>query len=106
MGKLRYDYAAQMDALEKGLSNRLQDALVFTTRPDSMAEYERQLLALDKKIKAREEEKKGSRNPMGQFTNTTLVSRFTPRGFAPKDLSATQWQNLNNTPRPPINLRH
>jgi len=56
VGKLRYDDAAQMDALEKGLSNRLKDALVFTSRPDTMAEYEKQMLALDNKIKAREEE--------------------------------------------------
>jgi hypothetical protein len=98
MGKLRYDNMAQMDALEKGLSNRLKDALVFTTRRDTMAEYERQLLALDNRIKAREEEKKGSRNTMEQFTNNTPVSSFTFGGLAPMDLSATQWQNQNNTP--------
>jgi hypothetical protein len=107
MGKLRYDDAAQMDALESGLSNRLKDALVFTIRPNTMAEYERQLLALDNRIKAREEEKKGSRNTMGQFATTTATpSSFTPGGLAPMDLSATQWQNQNTTPRPAINLRH
>jgi hypothetical protein len=43
MGKLMYDDATQIDALEIGLFNKLKDALVFTTRPDTMADYERQL---------------------------------------------------------------
>jgi len=60
MGKLKYDDATQMDALENGLSNTLKDALVFTIRPNTTAEYEGQLLALDNRIKAREKEKKGS----------------------------------------------
>jgi hypothetical protein len=107
MGKLRYDDATQMDALETGLSNKLKETLVITTRPDTMAEYERQLLALDNRIQAREEEKRGSRNTTGQFATTTATpSSFTPGGLAPMDLSATQWQSQNNTPRPPITLRH
>jgi hypothetical protein len=110
MGKLRYDEAAQMDALELGLSGKLKDALVFTTRPATMAEYEKQLLVLDNKIKARDEEKKGTKTHMGQFTAGTpptgTHSSLTPGGLAPMDLSATQWQNQNTTPRPPINLRH
>src|SRR6266566_364114 len=71
-----------------------------------MAEYENQLLVLDNKLKAREEEKKGSRNHMGQFVAPAPVSSFTLRGLAPMDLSATQWQNRNNTPRPPVEQRH
>jgi hypothetical protein len=59
MGKLKYDNAAQMDRLEMGLSNKLKEALVYTVRPDTMAEYEKQLLALDNRIKARVKEKKG-----------------------------------------------
>jgi hypothetical protein len=106
MGQLRYDDAAQMDTLVKGLSNRLKDAQVFNTGPDTTAEYERLLLALDNKIKAREVEKKEFRKTIGQFTNTTPVSSFTPGGLAPMDLSAIKWQNQNNTPRPPISLCH
>jgi hypothetical protein len=106
MGKLNYDNNAQMDALEQGLSPKLKDALVFTTRPITMAEYENQLLVLDNKLKAREEERKGSRNHMGQFVAPPPVSSFTPGGLAPMDLSATQWQNRNNNPRPPVEQRH
>jgi hypothetical protein len=107
MGRLGYDENAQMDALEMGLNNKLKDALVYTIRPETMAEYERQLLALDNRLKAREEERKGHRSHMGQFgAAAPPVSSFTPGGLAPMDLSATQWQNQNNTPRPPINLRH
>jgi hypothetical protein len=106
MGKLRYDDTTQMDVLQMELSNKLKDALMYTVRPDTMAEYEKQQLALDNRIKARDEEKKGSRNIMGQFTTTPVTSSFTPGGLAPMDLSATQWQNQNSTPRPPVNLCH
>src|SRR5260221_2786272 len=106
MGRLNYDNNAQMDALDQGLSPKLKDALVFTTRPATMAEYENQLLVLDNKLKAREEETKGSRNQMGQFIAPAPISSFTPGGLAPMDLSATLLQNRNNTPRPPLEQRH
>jgi hypothetical protein len=106
MGKLKYDEAAQMDALENGLSNKLNDALVFTTRPNTMAEYERELPALNNRIKAREEEKKGNRNTMRQYTAPPIISSFTPGGLAPIDLSATQWKNPRSPARPHPNQRH
>jgi hypothetical protein len=71
-----------------------------------MAEYERQLLALDNRIKAREEEKKGNRNTMGQYSTPPAPSSFTPGGLAPMDLSATQWQNPRSPTRPHPNQRH
>jgi hypothetical protein len=105
MGKLKYDDKAQMDCLETGLSPKLKDALVFTIRPETMATYETQLLQLDNRIRAREEEKKGTRSAMGQYTAPATTSSFTPGGLAPMDLSATQWQNRGPS-RPHPNQRH
>jgi hypothetical protein len=65
-----------------------------------MAEYEKQLWALDNRIKARDEEKKGSRNSMEQFTTTPVTSYFTSGGLALMDLSVTQWQNQKSTTCP------
>jgi hypothetical protein len=106
IGKLKYNDAAQMDALENALSNKLTDALVFTIRLNTMAEYEGQLLALDNRIKAREEEKQGSRNTMGQYVAPPTTSSFAPGGLAPMDLSATQWQNPRFPARPHPSQHH
>jgi hypothetical protein len=51
MRKLKYDDKAQLDCLEIGLSPKLNDALVYTVRPDTMAIYETQLLQLDNCIR-------------------------------------------------------
>jgi hypothetical protein len=69
-------------------------------------EYEKQLLALDNRIKAIDEEKKGSWNTMGHFTTTPVASSFTPGGLAPMDLITTQWQYQNNNPCPRTNFHH
>jgi len=88
---LKNDDVAQIDTLEIGLSNKLKYLLVFITRPDTMADYERQLLALDNRIKARVVEKKGTCNPMGQFVATVPMppSSSTHGSLTPRDLSAT-----------------
>jgi hypothetical protein len=91
IGKLRNEDAAQLYALELGLLNRLKDALLFSPRPHMMAECEKQLLASDNRIKARELDKKVTHHPMGQFETTAAAPfSFTPGGLTPMDLSATQ----------------
>jgi hypothetical protein len=95
-----------MGALENGLSNKLKDALVFTIRSNNMVEYEEQLLALDNRIKAREEEKKGSRNITEQYVAPPTTLCFAPGGLAPMDLSVTQWQNPCSPARPYPSQHH
>jgi hypothetical protein len=107
MRRLGYDENAQLDTLEMGQSNKIKDALVYIIRPENMAEYERQLLVLDNRLKAREEERNGHWSHIGQFiaTTPTPVSSFTSSSRAHIDRSATQWQHKNIT-CPPPELRH
>jgi hypothetical protein len=96
MGKLMYHDAVQMDTLENGLSNKLKDALVFTIKPNTMAKYEGQLFASDNRMKARDDEKKGSSNTIGQYITHSTTSSFAPTGLSSLDLSATHWQNTRS----------
>jgi len=113
MSVLNYHRAAKMNALEGGMSQRLQERLVYNIRPaPSLENYDvwcNTLLLLDNRIRQLEAQKKGTYTALPQLC--AAISYAQPASYSntfdAMDLSyGSVRQNIVSAPRPTQYLRY
>lgn len=102
---LDYKKSAKIDALAKGLSDVLKDAMAYRfERPRTLKESASTLMMLDNRIRGRKAEQRNDRNTAIQFpTVNTAHPSHVAGGLVPMDLPAIKSQPAS---RPPPEQRY